>query len=271
MKGRPGGVAQFNKNSNMPNFQNKKAFITGSSRGIGQSIALDLAQNGADILLHYRKEKDQALQAAEQIKKMGRKVWIYQADLAEPDSLSAMLEHIRQEHESLDIYIANAASTSFKPLNNLEWHHIQKTLNLVIGSFIMTTKGLTPLLQNRNAHIVTISGIDTVKTFPGHGLLACAKSALETLTKYFAAELAPLKIYVNSINPGFVSTDSTRFYLGDNFDRVTKALDRMAPVKGVGTPADVAKIVSFLCSDESNWLTGQTLYADGGLAAVIPV
>lgn len=252
-------------------FLNKKAFITGSSRGIGKAIALELARKGADILIHYRKDEEAAKQTAEEIQKLGRKIWIYKADLASSEELKQMLEKITRDHRVLDVYVANAASTAFKALTDLEEHHIDKTFNLVIKSFILTVKTLVPLLQNRNSHIVTISGIDTIKTFPGHGLLAAAKSALEMLTKYFATELAPFKIHVNSINPGFVDTDSTRFYLGKSFDQITGALQQMAPQKGVGTPEDVAKIVSFLCSDDSNWITGQTLYADGGLAAILPV
>ncbi len=252
-------------------FKDKKAFITGSSRGIGRAIALELAREGADILLHYRKDQEAAHKTSEEIKKMGRKVWTYSADLSNMDDLEKMLLAIKKDHTTLDIYIANAASTAFKPLTQIEAHHIQKTFNIVLTSFILTIKGLLPLLENREAHVVTISGIDTLKTFPGHGLLAAAKSALETLTKYFAFELAPQKIHVNSVNPGFVDTDSTRFYLGESFDEVTKMLNQLSPQKGVGTPMDVAKIVSFLCSDDANWITGQTIYAEGGISAILPI
>lgn len=252
-------------------FENKKAFITGASRGIGKGIALELAQNGADILLHYRKNQEAANETKKEIEAMGRKVWMYAADLSSSKERDNVLLAIKKDHPSLDIYIANAASTAFKPLTQLDEHHIDKTLNLVVKNFILSVKALTPLLQNRNAHIVTISGIDTVKTFPGHGLLAAAKASLEMLTKYFATELAPFKIHVNSINPGIVDTDSVRFYLGEAFDEISKSIDQLAPQKGVGSVKDVARIVSFLCSDEANWITGQTIYADGGIAAMLPI
>lgn len=252
-------------------FAGKKALITGSSRGIGKAIALQLASQGADILLHFRKDQTAVSQTKKEIENLGRKAWVYSADLAQTADLEKMLLAVKKEHSSLDIYVANAASTAFKPLVQLEEHHIDKTLNLVVKSFILTVKGLLPLMENRNAHMVTISGFDTVKTFPGHGLLAAAKGALEVLTKYFAFELAPQNIHVNSVNPGFVDTDSTRFYLGESFGEVTRLLNELSPQKGVGTPDDVAKIVSFLCSNDSDWITGQTIYAEGGISAILPI
>ena len=167
-------------------FLDKKALITGASRGIGRAIAIKLAQEGADILLHYRKNSEAAVATKQEIERLGRKAWLYAADLASAIDAEKMLLAVKKDHLSLDIFVANAASTAFKPLTQLDGHHIEKTLRLVITSFILTVKSLAPLLQNRNASIVTISGIDTVKIFPGHGLLACAKGALEILTKYFA-------------------------------------------------------------------------------------
>lgn len=250
-------------------FANKKALITGASRGIGRAIALQLAREGADIILHYRKNSGAAMATKQEIEKEGRKVWLAPADLSSSDELEKMTLMIKKNHPTLDILVANAAATSFKPLTQLEGHHIDKTLNLVVKSFILLVKSLAPLMQNRNARIVTISGIDTVKIFPGHGLLAAAKGALEILTKYFAAELGPLSIRVNSVNPGLVDTDSTRFYLGEAFDTIARSANAAAPGKGVGSPEDVANIVAFLCSDESNWITGQTIYADGGISGIL--
>lgn len=252
-------------------FQDKKALVTGASRGIGRAIALKLAEEGADILIHYRKNSEAAVSTKQEIERLGRKAWLYAADLAVAEEGEKMLLAVKKDHPSLDIFVANAASTAFKPLTQLDGHHIEKTLRLVVTGFILAVKSLSPLMQNRNASIVTISGIDTVKTIPGHGLLACAKGALEILTKYFAAELGPLKIRVNSVNPGIVDTDSTRFYLGDSFTAAVDAANALAPGKGVGRPEDVANIVAFLCSDESGWITGQTIYADGGISAALPL
>lgn len=247
-------------------FQSKSALVTGASRGIGKAIALELADQGANILLHYRKNEEAAQAVKKEIEQKGCQVWLYQSDLTNENERQSLCEKILSEHQSLDIFIANAAATAFKPLIDLEAHHITKTLDLVITSFILLTKKLHPILKNRESHIVTISGIDTVKIFPGHGLLAAAKSALETLTKYFAVELADDKIHVKGFNPGFVDTDSTRFYLGSSFDELTKKIADLAPQKGVGSVEDVAKIVRWLCQTESDWMTGQTLHADGGLS-----
>ncbi|MBI2339000.1 MAG: SDR family oxidoreductase [Deltaproteobacteria bacterium] len=252
-------------------FANKKALITGASRGIGAAIALKLAGEGADIILHYRKNSGAAVAVKQEVEKGGRKAWLYAADLSSADETEKLLLAVKKDHPSLDILVANAAATSFKPLAQLEQHHIDRTLNLVVKSFILLVKGLHPLMRNKNASIVTISGIDTAKVIPGHGLLACAKGALEILTKYFAAELGPFKIRVNSVNPGLVDTDSTRFYLGEAFEAAATAANALAPGKGVGLPSDVADIVAFLCSEEAGWITGQTIYADGGISAALPL
>lgn len=260
-----------NMKSTLP-FLDKKAFITGSSRGIGKAIALDLASKGADILLHYRRDEAAATETANEVKKLGRKVWIYQGDMSIAAEREALLDKLIEDHTTLDIYIANAASTAFKPLSDLEDKHIDRTLQLVVNGFIMTVKKLQKIMSHRSAHIVAISGIDTYKTFPGHGLLAAAKGALEVLVKYFATELAPLDIHVNAINPGLVATDSLLFYMGDSFNHLANAANQLAPTgKGMGKVEDVAKIVSFLCSDDSNWMAGQTIYAEGGISAMIGI
>lgn len=166
----------------------------------------------------------------------------------------------------MDFYIANAASTSFKPLEDINLGNMDKTFNLVIKSFVITVQQLVPLLKNRDSQILTISGIDTVQYCPNHGLLAAAKAALEVLTKYFCVELAPLKIHTKCINPGLVASDSTRFYMGEVFDEVCKNANQTAPHKGFVEPEDVAKIVLNLLRPEMNWHAGQTLYTDGGLS-----
>lgn len=256
-------------NQNNP-FQNKKAFITGSSRGIGKAIALELASQGCDILLHYNKNQDACKKTKNEIETLGKKAWLYQGNLCDLNSTQNMLNHIISEHNHLDIYVANAASTSFKSLNDISVHHIEKTFNLVVTSFLLTVQALTPLLKNRESQILTISGIDTVKYCPGHGLLAAAKSALETITKYLSVELASEKIHTKCLNPGLVATDSTKFYLGDAFHDICQRSNQTAPHGGFATPEEVAKIACKLITNDMNWLACQTVFTDGGLSFMLP-
>lgn len=251
-------------------FKGKKAFITGSSRGIGRAIALALARLGCDILLHYRRDRAAADETLQAVKQLGVNAWLYQADLCDAVANEEMLEKIAAEHKTLDIYVANAASTVFKPLIDLTPAHCDKTFQLVVKSFVATVKRLRPLMANREARILTIAGIDTVKFCPGHGLLAAAKAALETLTHYFAVELAADGIRAKCLNPGLVASDSTRFYMGEAFEEVCRSANAVAPQGGFAKPEEVAKIALTLLHPDTDWLCGKTVYADGGLSFILP-
>lgn len=255
--------------SNSP-FKNKKAFITGSSRGIGRAIAVELARSGCDIIIHYNKNEAAAAATEKEIQSLGVKTFLYQANFCEVAQTEALLAKISAEHATLDIFVANAASTSFKALTDLSVSNIAKTFDLVVTSFIMCVQKLSPLMKGRDAQILTISGIDTTNFCPGHGLLAAAKSALETLTKYFAVELAGEKIHAKCLNPGLVSSDSTKFYLGAAYDDICRSASQAAPYKGFATPEEVAKLAILLMRPESDWVTAQTVYANGGLSFMLP-
>lgn len=252
-------------------FTGKKAFITGSSRGIGKACALALAKEGCSVLIHYRRDKEAAQAVVEEIKDQGVSAWLYQADLCDLDQTQAMLSQIKNDHTELDIFVANAASTAFKALSDLNSSHMTKTFNLVVQSFVLSVQALTPLLANRDSQVLTISGIDTVKFCPGHGLLAAAKASLETLSKYFAVELASQKIHVKTFNPGLIATDSTRFYMGDAFESICQQADQIAPQKGFAQPSDIAQMMLHLLDPKANWMSTQTIYADGGLGFMLPV
>lgn len=250
-------------------FAGKTALITGSGRGIGRAIALELAGKGCDILLHYRKDREAVDSAKAEIEKRGRRAWIYQADLCETGETLKMLELISSEHRALDFYVANAASTAFKTLTELSEANVLKTMNLVVVSFLLSVQKLKPLMKGRG-RILTISGIDTRRFCPGHGLLAAAKSALETLTKYLAVELSADGIRARCLNPGLVASDSTRYYLGSAFDDICRKADQTAPVRGFAEPEEVAKLARFLLSPEADFIAAHTVDADGGIGFMLP-
>jgi len=252
-------------------FENKKAFITGSSRGIGRAVALELASHGCDILLHYRTNEEAVQKTLSDLEAKGVNVWLYQGDLCDEEQTQKLLNKIVEDHKTLDIYIANAASTSFKAISDLNSNNINKTMDLVVKSFILSVQKLTPLLKGRDSQVLTISGIDTIKYCPGHGLLAAAKAALEVLTKYLEVELASEKIHFKCINPGLVATDSTKFYMGEAFEDVCKQADLITPQEGFVTPEKLAKIIVSLLRPENNWMATNTVYADGGLSFMMPM
>lgn len=251
-------------------FAGKTALVTGASRGIGREIAVSLAERGVNIILHYNKNHAAAEDTAAKIKSLGVAVMPVSADLCDTEQTTKMLEEIYARHKSLDFFIANAASTAFKPLAEISEAHVLKTFTLVITSFLLCVRTLLPIMKNRDARILTVSGIDTRRFCPGHGLLAAAKSALETLSKYLAVELAPEGIKVKCLNPGLVASDSTRFYLGAAFNDMMAKANAIAPSGGCAEPETVAKIALWLLTPPSDWIAAQTVVADGGLGFLLP-
>lgn len=252
-------------------FSGKKILITGGTKGLGLTCARQFAEEGADtVLLTYRSDLDYAQMAQNKIREMGSKCEIIANDLSEEGASERLFESVRSVASEIDIYVHNAAATAFKSLSELKAHHIDKTMNITVKSFILNVQAATELMP-RGGVIVSISGMDTLKAVPRHGLLGAAKSALETLTGYFAHELASKNIRVNCVNPGFLNTESTQKYLGPQFDAVNKAFARMVPLKREAKLEEISNVVLFLCSESSTWIVGQTLNVDGGLDFSLPM
>jgi enoyl-[acyl-carrier protein] reductase III len=248
-------------------FQTKVALITGSSRGIGRAIALRLASEGARIVVNYRRNSEEAEHAVAEIKKLGSDAVAVQADMSNGDDIRAMFQRVKDHFDYLDILVANAAATSFRPLLNQGEHNVTRTFDLVIKGFLLAVQAAVPLMEGRKGKVVTISGIDSLRALSGHGLLGAAKAALENLTMYLAHELGPHGIAVNSINPGLIRTDSSMMYAGgpEAYAQYERDVTPQTPAGRVGRPEDVAAVTAFLCSEDADFIRGQTLLVDGGL------
>ena len=251
-------------------FAGKVALITGSSRGIGRAIAVRLAQEGADVVVNYRRQLAAAEATAKAITDCGRRVLVVQADMGEASAVRHMFARVGEVFGVLDIFVANAAATAFKPLLEQQEHHLEKTLAITVKSFVLAAQLAAELMQGRQGKIVTVSGVDARRYIPLHGALAAAKGALEVLTTYLACELAPRGIVVNGVNPGFVDTDSAHVFGEKIYRLLEKNIVTYTPMQRVGVPDDIAKVVAFLCSDDAAWICGQTLTVDGGLSLTSP-
>ncbi|GIX48846.1 MAG: hypothetical protein KatS3mg131_3057 [Candidatus Tectimicrobiota bacterium] len=192
------------------------------------------------------------------------------ADLGEQPAVEALFARIGEVFGALDIFVANAAATAFKPLLELQAHHLEKTLAITLKSFVRAVQLAAELMQGRAGKIVTVSGIDAHRYIPLHGALAAAKGALEVLTAYLACELAARGIRVNGVNPGFVDTDSAHVFGERVFRVLAQNIVTYTPLRRVGTPEDIAGVVAFLCSDDAAWICGQTITVDGGLSLTSP-
>jgi enoyl-[acyl-carrier protein] reductase III len=244
----------------------KTAFVTGGSRGIGRATAVRLARDGFDVAIGYRRDHESARRVADEVNGLGRRAVLVHADLGDPAAVDAALDALLAEVGHVDAFVANAAATAFKPLLETKPHHVEKTFAVTIQAFLRIVQRLAPGMHE-GGRIVTISGMDTHRYVAGHGVLAAAKSALETMTTYLAVELGPRGITVNGVNPGYVDTDSVALYFGGEEARraFLEELEGSTPLRGLGTPEEVASCVAWICSPDAAWLQGQVIHLDGGI------
>jgi enoyl-[acyl-carrier protein] reductase III len=251
------------------------AVVTGASRGLGRAIALRLAREGADCAITYRRNEHLAREVAGEVEGAGRRALALPLELGEPDEVGPVFERIASAWGRVDILVANAAATSFRPLLEQRAHNVARTFAISVHSLIAMVQAAAPLMAGRSGRIVVISGVDSQQAMVGHGLLGAAKAGAESLVRTLALELGPRGITANAVVPGFVETDSSRYYLerglGRDFADAAGQLAAATPVRRNGTVEDVAALVAFLASDEAGFLTGQAIVLDGGLTMTSPL
>jgi enoyl-[acyl-carrier protein] reductase III len=250
------------------------AVVTGASRGLGRAIALRLAREGADCAITYRRNEDLAREVAGEVERAGRRALTLPLELAEPEEVRPVFERVASAWGRVDILVANAAATSFRPLLEQRAHNVARTFAISVHSLIAMVQAAAPLMAG-GGRIVVISGVDSQQAMVGHGLLGAAKAAAESLVRTLALELGPGGITANAVVPGFIETDSSRYYLerglGRGFVESAARLAAATPVRRNGTLEDVASLVAFLASDEAGFLTGQAIVLDGGLTMTSPL
>lgn len=255
----------------MQDLAGRVAFITGGSRGIGRATALALGARGATVAIGYRKEEEVAQSVAAEVERRGGKGAIVQLDVGDPELRDAAFERVGELFGGLDVFVANAAATAFKPLLEIKPHHVQKTFAITVDGFLFGVQRAARLMAGRpGASVVAVSGYDCVRTVPRHGVLGAAKAAMEMLARQFAFELGPRGIRVNCVNFVYADTDSTRFFAGQGHDALRDDVQALTPLRGVATADDVAAAISYLCSDGARFVSGQTLMVDGGVLLTAP-
>lgn len=238
------------------------ALVTGSARGIGRAIALELAREGADVFVHYRSSRQDAEQVAELIRGMGRRAWTVAGDVRRYEELKGAFEVIRQETGRLDILINNAAMGAARPVMQLRPNHWDLTLETCVRSVLQASQLAVPLMVE-GGKIVNLSSLGSRRYLPAYAAIGASKAAVEALTRSLAVELAEKGIQVNCVCGGMIDTE-TLDHLGDSITEQKERYLKLCPKHRLGTPEDLARVVLFLCSPQSEWIVGQTLVADGG-------
>ncbi len=255
--------------------EGRVAVVTGGSRGIGRGIALKLARDGADCVITYRKNDAAAAETVSALETLGGRARAERLDLAEPEQVGPVFERIASAFGRVDVLVANAAATAFRPALEQKPHNVRRTFAISVDSLVAMAQAVVPLMKGRPGRIVLISGVDSFQAMGGHSVLGAAKAAAESLVRGLALELGPLGITVNAVTPGFVKTDSSTYYvtqgLGLDYERATERLLAATPVRRHGTPEDVAALVGYLVSDSASFLTGQCIVIDGGLTITSPM
>ncbi len=238
------------------------ALVTGASRGIGRAIALQLAEDGFDIVVNYAGSQDKAEEVVKEIERRGQKAVAIQANVAQKSEVQDMIKSAIETFGSIDVIVNNAGITRDNLMMRMkeeEWQDVIDT-NLT-GVFNVVQSVTRQLLKQRAGTIINVSSIVGSIGNAGQANYVAAKAGVEGLTKTFARELASRNITVNAIAPGFIVSDMTD-QLSEELQNGMKA---QIPLGRFGDVADVAHAASFLASDKAKYITGQTIHVNGGM------
>lgn len=248
----------------MFSLKNKNALVTGGSRGIGRGIVLALAKAGANVAVNYHSKKEEADKVVEEIKAMGVNGFAIKADVSKREEVVTMFEEIKSNFGSLNILVNNAGVVSMGSIDTLTDDDWDKVINTNLkGHFICIQESLK--LMPKGGKIVSISSIASGGVGVGFGNIAhyaSSKGGVVGMVEDLAIELGPRGININAIGPGVIESDMTSGILSD--EKTKQGMLARIPKGRVGKPEDIGNAVVFLSSDEADYVTGVTLYVDGG-------
>jgi 3-oxoacyl-[acyl-carrier protein] reductase len=246
----------------MGKLDGKSAIVTGASRGIGKDIALYLAKEGAKVAVNYSGSKDKAEAVVEEIKALGGEAFVIQANVDQAEDVQSLVSATLEQFGTIDILVNNAGITRDNLLMRMKEQEWDDVIDTNLKGVFLCTKAVTrQMMKQRHGRIINITSIVGVSGNAGQANYVAAKAGVIGLTKSTALELASRNITVNSVAPGFITTDMTEALP----EEVKTQMLSQIPLSKFGNPEDIAKAVAFLASDDANYITGQILHVNGGM------
>jgi 3-oxoacyl-[acyl-carrier protein] reductase len=241
----------------------KVAVVTGASKGIGAAIAKQLAADGASVVVNYASSKAGADKVVAEITGAGGKAVAVQGDVSKKADVSRLFAETKKAYGQVDILVNNAGIYEFSPLEQITEEHFHKQFNLNVLGLLLATQEALNHFNPAGASVVNISSLVSTLAPAYASVYSATKGAVDTITLSLAKELGARKIRVNAVRPGLVETEGTvtsGFTSGDFHDQYVKN----APLGRIGQPRDISAAVAYLASDDSSWVTGETLLVSGG-------
>ena len=241
----------------------KVAIVTGASKGIGAAIAKQLAADGAAVVVNYASSKSGADKVVADITAKGGKAVAVQGDVSKKADVSKLFAETKKAYGKVDVLVNNAGIYEFGGLDQITEEHFHKQFNLNVLGLLLATQEAAKLFPAAGGNIINISSLVSTLA-PAHAsVYSATKGAVDTITVSLARELGARQIRVNAVRPGLVETEGTvtsGFTQGDFHDEYVKN----APLGRIGRPQDIATAVAYLASDDSSWVSGETLLVSGG-------
>jgi 3-oxoacyl-[acyl-carrier protein] reductase len=249
--------------NNTSKLAGKVAVVTGASKGIGAAIARQLAAEGAAVVVNYASSKTGADKVVVEIVAQGGRAVAVQGDVAKQADIDRLFTETKKAFGRLDILVNNAGIYEFAPLEQITEEHFHKQFNLNVLGLILTTQAALKYFSTTGGNVINISSLVSTLAPANAAVYSATKGAVDTITASLAKELGARNIRVNAVRPGLVETEVTvtsGFTEGDFHDQYVKN----APLGRIGRPQDIATAVAYLASDDSSWVSGETLLVSGG-------
>lgn len=243
--------------------KDKIALVTGGTRGIGREIALTLAKEGANVAITYTNNEEKALAVVEEIKANGVNAIAVKANVVNKDQVLNMVKEVEEQLGTIDILVNNAGITKDNLLIRMSEEDWDSVLDVNLkGVFLCSKTVARAMMKKRYGKIINISSVVGVSGNAGQGNYSASKAGVIGFTKSMARELASRGIRVNAIAPGFIQTDMTDVLKEEIKEEMVKSI----PLSSFGQPKDIANLVVFLASEKSDYITGEVIKVDGGMA-----